>query len=194
MVRTPSTMLPLGTTAPEFSLMNVDGRMLSLADVAGPRGTVVMFICNHCPYVKHVADQLAALGRELMPQGIGMVAISSNDVAAHPADSPEQMVRESEERGYPFAYLFDETQQVAKAYHAACTPDFYLFDADQKLVYRGQLDDSRPGNDIPVTGSDLRRAIDALVAGEAVPEPQKPSLGCNIKWREGNEPEYFLHA
>ena len=194
MVRTPSTMLPLGTTAPEFSLMNVDGRTLSLADVAGPRGTVVMFICNHCPYVKHVADQLAALGRELMPQGIGMVAISSNDVAAHPADSPEQMVRESEERGYPFAYLFDETQQVAKAYHAACTPDFYLFDADQKLVYRGQLDDSRPGNDIPVTGSDLRRAIDALIAGEAVPEPQKPSLGCNIKWCEGNEPEYFLHA
>jgi len=194
MVRTPSTMLPLGTTAPEFSLMNVDGRTLSLADVAGPRGTVVMFICNHCPYVKHVADQLAALGRELMPQGIGMVAISSNDVAAHPADSPEQMVRESEERGYPFAYLFDETQQVAKAYHAACTPDFYLFDADQKLVYRGQLDDSRPGSDIPVTGSDLRRAIDALVAGEAVPEPQKPSRGCNIKWREGNEPGYFLHA
>ena len=194
MVRTPSTMLPLGTTAPEFSLMNVDGRTLSLADVAGPRGTVVMFICNHCPYVKHVADQLAALGRELMPQGIGMVAISSNDVAAHPADSPEQMVRESEERGYPFAYLFDETQQVAKAYHAACTPDFYLFDADQKLVYRGQLDDSRPGNDIPVTGSDLRRAIDALIAGEAVPEPQKPSLGCNIRWCEGNEPEYFLHA
>ena len=194
MVRTPSTMLPLGTTAPEFSLMNVDGRTLSLADVAGPRGTVVMFICNHCPYVKHVADQLAALGRELMPQGIGMVAISSNDVAAHPADSPEQMVRESEERGYPFAYLFDETQQVAKAYHAACNPDFYLFDADQKLVYRGQLDDSRPGSDIPVTGSDLRRAIDALIAGEAVPEPQKPSLGCNIKWREGNEPEYFLHA
>jgi len=194
MVRTPSTMLPLGTTAPEFSLMNVDGRTLSLADVAGPRGTVVMFICNHCPYVKHVADQLAALGRELMPQGIGMVAISSNDVAAHPADSPEQMVRESEERGYPFAYLFDETQQAAKAYHAACTPDFYLFDADQKLVYRGQLDDSRPGSDIPVTGSDLRRAIDALIAGEAVPEPQKPSLGCNIKWREGNEPEYFLHA
>ena len=194
MVRTPSTMLPLGTTAPEFSLMNVDGRTLSLADIAGPRGTVVMFICNHCPYVKHVADQLAALGRELMPQGIGMVAISSNDVAAHPADSPEQMVRESEERGYPFAYLFDETQQVAKAYHAACTPDFYLFDADQKLVYRGQLDDSRPGSDIPVTGSDLRRAIDALIAGEAVPEPQKPSLGCNIKWREGNEPEYFLHA
>jgi peroxiredoxin len=194
MVRTPSTMLPLGTTAPEFSLMNVDGRTLSLADVAGPRGTVVMFICNHCPYVKHVADQLAALGRELMPQGIGMVAISSNDVAAHPADSPEQMVRESEERGYPFAYLFDETQQVAKAYHAACTPDFYLFDADQKLVYRGQLDDSRPGSDIPVTGSDLRRAIDALIAGEAVPEPQKPSLGCNIKWREGNEPEYFLQA
>lgn len=194
MVRTPSTMLPLGTTAPDFSLMNVDGRTVSLVDVTGVRGTVVMFICNHCPYVKHIADQLALLGRDLMSQGIGMVAISSNDVASHPADSPEQMVRESEERGYPFAYLFDETQQVAKDYHAACTPDFYLFDADQKLVYRGQLDDSRPGNNIPVTGGDLRQAIAALTAGEIVPEPQKPSLGCNIKWREGNEPDYFVNA
>ena len=194
MVRTPSTMLPLGTTAPKFSLINVDGRTLSLADVAGPQGTIVMFICNHCPYVKHVADQLATLGCNLMPQGIGMVAISSNDVAAHPADSPEQMVRESEERGYPFPYLFDETQQVAKDYHAACTPDFYLFDANLKLIYRGQLDDSRPGNDIPVTGVDLRQAIDALVAGNTIPDLQKPSLGCNIKWKEGNEPEYFLHS
>lgn len=194
MVRTPSTMLPLGTAAPDFSLMNVDGRCLSLADVAGTRGTVVMFLCNHCPFVKHVADQLAALGRDVMPQGIGVVAISSNDVATHPADSPEQMVRESEERGYPFPYLFDETQEVAKAYRAACTPDFYLFDGEQRLVYRGQLDESRPDSGIPVTGADLRRAIDAVLGGQPIPEPQRPSLGCNIKWRAGNEPEYFLHA
>ena len=194
MVRTPSTMLPLGTAAPDFSLMNVDGRCLSLADVAGTRGTVVMFLCNHCPFVKHVADQLAVLGRDVMPQGIGVVAISSNDVATHPADSPEQMVRESEERGYPFPYLFDETQEVAKAYRAACTPDFYLFDGEQRLVYRGQLDESRPDSGIPVTGADLRRAIDAVLTGQSIPEPQRPSLGCNIKWRAGNEPEYFLHA
>lgn len=191
MVRTPSTMLALGTSAPDFSLVNVDGRTLSLADVAGSRGTVVMFICNHCPFVKHVADQLAALGHDYLPQGIGVVAISSNDVATHPADSPEQMVRESEERGYVFPYLFDETQAVAKAYHAACTPDFYLFDGDNHLVYRGQLDDSRPDSGIPVTGADLRRAIDAVLAGTPVPEPQKPSIGCNIKWKPGNEPDYF---
>ena len=191
MVRTPSTMLALGTSAPDFSLVNVDGRTLSLADVAGSRGTVVMFICNHCPFVKHVADQLAALGHDYLPQGIGVVAISSNDVATHPADSPEQMVRESEERGYVFPYLFDETQAVAKAYHAACTPDFYLFDGDSHLVYRGQLDDSRPDSGIPVTGADLRRAIDAVLAGIPVPEPQKPSIGCNIKWKAGNEPDYF---
>lgn len=191
MVRTPSTMLALGTSAPDFSLVNVDSRTLSLADVAGPRGTVVMFICNHCPFVKHVADQLAALGRDYLPQGIGVVAISSNDVATHPADSPEQMVRESEERGYPFPYLFDETQEVAKAYHAACTPDFYLFDADRRLAYRGQLDESRPDSGIPVTGADLRRAVDAVLAGTPVPEPQRPSIGCNIKWKAGNEPDYF---
>lgn len=191
MVRTPSTMLPLGTEAPDFSLMNVDGRSLSFADVAGPRGTVVMFICNHCPFVKHVADQLAAVGREYLPREIGVVAISSNDVATHPADSPEQMVRESEERGYGFPYLYDETQEVAKAYHAACTPDFYLFDADRRLVYRGQLDDSRPDSGIPVTGADLRGAIEAVLAGKPVPEPQKPSIGCNIKWKPGNEPDYF---
>ena len=156
MVRTPSTMLPLGTPAPSFELTNVDGRVMRFADVAGPKGTVVMFICNHCPFVKHVADQLAALGRDYLPRGVGFAAISSNDVSTHPADSPEQMVREAEERGYPFPYLFDETQEVAKAYHAACTPDFYLFDAGHALVYRGQLDASRPGSDIPVTGADLR--------------------------------------
>ena len=194
MVRTPSTMLALGTPAPDFSLVNVDGRTLTLADVAGPRGTVVMFICNHCPFVKHVADQLAEVGRNYLPQGIGVVAINSNDVATHPADSPEQMVRESEERGYCFPYLYDETQDVAKAYHAACTPDFFLFDADRRLVYRGQLDDSRPDSGIPVTGADLRQAIDAVLSGQPIPEPQKPSIGCNIKWKAGNEPDYFLQG
>jgi peroxiredoxin len=191
MVRTPSTMLPLGTVAPDFSLANVDGRTVSFADAAGPQGTVVMFICNHCPFVKHVADQLAALGRDYLPRGIGFAAISSNDVSTHPADSPEQMVRESEERGYPFPYLYDETQEVAKAYHAACTPDFYVFDGDRRLVYRGQLDASRPGNDVPVTGGDLRAALDALVAGRDVPAGQVPSIGCNIKWKPGQEPAYF---
>jgi peroxiredoxin len=191
MVRTPSTMLPLGTTAPDFGLPNVDGRIVSLADAAGPKGTVVMFICNHCPFVKHVADQLAALGRDVMPLGVGVVAISSNDVSTHPADSPEQMVHEAEDRGYPFPYLYDESQEVAKDYHAACTPDFFLFDASRKLVYRGQLDASRPGNDIPVTGADLRAAIDAVLAGRPVATEQRPSLGCNIKWKPGNEPAYF---
>jgi len=191
MVRTPSTMLPLGTGAPDFSLPNVDGRTVTLADAAGPRGTLVMFICNHCPFVKHVADQLAALGRDCLPRGIGVVAISSNDVSSHPADSPEQMVHEAEERGYVFPYLYDETQEVAHAYHAACTPDFFLFDGDRKLAYRGQLDASRPGNEIPVTGADLRAAIDALLSGHPVPAEQRPSLGCNIKWKPGNEPAYF---
>ena len=177
MVRTPSTMLPLGTAAPDFSLPNLDGRLLSLGDVAGEKGTVVMFICNHCPFVKHVADQLAVLGRDYLPRGIGVVAISSNDVSTHPADSPEQMVHEAEERGYLFPYLYDETQEVAQAYHAASTPDFYLFDAGRALVYRGQLDPSRPGSDVPVTGSDLRAAIEALLAGQPPVAEQIPSLG-----------------
>ena len=191
MARTPSTMLPLGTKAPAFELPNVDGRMVRLADAAGPKGTVVMFICNHCPFVKHVADQLAAMGREYLPRGIGFVAISSNDVSSHPADSPEQMVREAEDRGYPFPYLYDESQQVAREYHAACTPDFFFFNAGLGLVYRGQLDGSRPGNGIPVTGEDLRSALDAVLAGRPAPTEQKPSLGCNIKWKAGNEPSYF---
>ena len=191
MVRTPSTMLPLGTPAPDFSLPNVDGRTITLADAAGPQATLVMFICNHCPFVKHVADGLAALGRDYAPRGVGIVAISSNDVATHPADSPEQMVHEAEQRGYAFPYLYDETQAVAKAYRAACTPDFFLFDASRKLVYRGQLDASRPGNGIPVTGADLRAALDAVLAGRPVSADQVPSLGCNIKWKPGNEPPYF---
>ena len=191
MARTPSAMVPLGTPAADFDLPNVDGRMVSLDQVAGPRGTLVMFICNHCPFVKHVADQLAQLGREAIGRGIGVVAISANDVATHPADSPEQMVREAEERGYPFPYLYDETQAVAHAYRAACTPDFFLYDARRMLVYRGQLDDSRPGNGLPVTGADLRHAIDALVSGRAALTEQKPSIGCNIKWKPGHEPESF---
>ena len=191
MVRTPSTMLPLGIVAPDFDLPNVDGRMVDYAAAAGPKGTVVMFICNHCPFVKHVADELARLGHEYLPRGIGFAAISSNDVASHPADSPEQMVHEAEDRGYPFPYLYDETQEVAKAYHAACTPDFYLFDAERRLVYRGQLDASRPGGDVPVTGGDLRRAIEALLAGGPSVAAQIPSLGCNIKWKPGNHPAYF---
>ncbi len=191
MVRTPSTMLPLGTAAPDFDLVNVDGRVVNFAAAAGPKGTVVMFICNHCPFVKHVANELASLGREFMPRGIGFVAISSNDVSSHPADSPEQMVREAEDRGYPFPYLYDDTQEVAKAYHAACTPDFFLFDAGGRLVYRGQLDSSRPGSDVPVTGRDLRAAMEGLLAGQPPQSAQIPSLGCNIKWKAGNHPPYF---
>ena len=192
MVRTLSTMLPLGTIAPGFDLPNVDGRLVDYAAVAGAHGTVVMFICNHCPFVKHVADHLAAVGREYMPRGIGFAAISSNDVAGHPADSPEQMIHEAELRGYPFPYLYDETQEVARDYRAACTPDFFAFDAGRKLAYRGQLDGSRPGNGVPVDGADLRAALDALVAARKPADVQRPSLGCNIKWKPGQEPEYFV--
>ena len=191
MVKTESTMLPLGSTAPQFSLTNVDGQVVTLEDFADSRALLVMFICNHCPYVIHVAEQLAVLGNEYMQQGVGIVAVSANDISTHPADSPEQMVREAEERGYPFPYLYDEDQSVAKAYRAACTPDFFVFDRNKQLTYRGQLDDSRPESGIPVTGIDLRNALDATLAEQPVPDPQKPSLGCNIKWIEGQEPEYF---
>lgn len=190
MVLTPSTMLPLGTTAPDFSLPNTDGQTVSRSDFQG-KPLLVMFICNHCPFVKHVADQLAQLGKDYQPQGVAVVGISSNDVGTHPADSPEMMAAEAQQRGYTFPYLYDETQSVAQAYHAACTPDFFLFDADHKLVYRGQLDDSRPDSGIPVTGKDLRAALDAVVAGQSVPEEQRNSIGCNIKWKTGNEPAYF---
>ncbi|BBO31869.1 thioredoxin family protein [Lacipirellula parvula] len=191
MARTPSTMLPLGTAAPDFKLMNVDGREVALADFAGKPALLVMFMCNHCPFVVHVADELARLGSEYTGRGVAVVGINSNDTATHPADSPERMVAEAEERGYAFPYLFDETQAVAKSYRAACTPDFFLFDQDRKLVYRGQLDDSRPGNGVPVTGKDLRAALDAVIAGAAPASEQRASLGCNIKWKAGNEPEYF---
>jgi peroxiredoxin len=191
MVRTASTMMPLGAAAPDFSLINVDGRRVSRDDFAKAPALLVMFICNHCPFVKHVAAELARLGSEYQRRGAAVVAINANDAAAFPADSPEQMVHEVHERGYTFPYLFDDAQEVAKAYGAACTPDFFLFDRDRRLVYRGQLDDSRPDTEVPVTGRDLRAALDAVLAGQAVAAEQKPSLGCNIKWRPGNEPDYF---
>ncbi len=191
MARTSSTMLPLGTTAPEFSLVNVDGRTVSLTDFADAPALLVMFICNHCPFVKHLADALARFAAEYTDKGVAIVGINSNDAASYPADSPEQMVREAEERGYQFPYLYDETQEVAKAYRAACTPDFFLFDGDRRLVYRGQYDDSRPDSGIPITGKDLRAALDAVLAGKKPSESQRPSIGCNIKWRPGNEPDYF---
>ena len=191
MVLTASTMLPLGTPAPDFSLVNVDGKTVSLADFQGAPALLVVFMCNHCPYVKHVADALAQLAAEYQARGVAVVGINSNDAAQYPADSPEQMVAEAEERGYTFPYLYDDTQEVAKAYRAACTPDFYVFDRNQKLVYRGQMDASRPGSGTPVSGKDLRAALDATLAGKSVPEPHTASIGCNIKWRSGNEPDYF---
>ncbi|RMD83605.1 MAG: thioredoxin family protein [Candidatus Dadabacteria bacterium] len=191
MVLTPSTMLPLGTKAPEFSLPDTEGKIVSSKDFRGCRAFLVLFICNHCPYVKHVRDELARIGRDYGPKGVGIVAINSNDYRAYPEDSPERMAEEKRQVGYPFPYLIDETQEVAKAYRAACTPDVFLFDSEQRLVYRGQIDDSRPGNGIPVTGKDLRAALDAVLEGRPVPADQKPSVGCNIKWKPGNEPDYF---
>lgn len=191
MVLTPSTMLPLGTKAPDFSLPNVDGTVVSLSDLAGAPAYLIVFMCNHCPYVKHIAPELARLARDYQARGVAVVGISSNDVSNHPADSPEQMVHEVEERGYTFPYLYDETQAVAKAYKAACTPDFYVFDEDRKLVYRGQLDSSRPDSGVPLTGQDLRAALDAVLAGKPVSTQQRPSIGCNIKWKPGGEPNYF---
>lgn len=184
MARTESKMLALGTSAPHFSLKDTNGRVVSLDDYQNNPGLLVMFICNHCPYVKHIRKELTALTSEFMKKGLGVVGINSNDVDNYPDDSPEMMALEKKEQGYEFPYLFDETQDVAKAYDAACTPDFYLFDQDKKLVYRGQLDDSRPGSSLQVTGKDLRNAIDSLLAGRPIEGPQKPSLGCNIKWKE----------
>ncbi len=191
MALTPSTMLALGTKAPDFSLPDTEGKSVSLKDFEGSKALVVMFICNHCPFVKHVADELAKVCRDYQGRGVGFVAISSNDVTTHPEDSPEKMKQEKAQRGYDFPYLYDEAQSVAKAYRAACTPDFYIFDGEQKLVYRGQLDDSRPGNDIPVSGRDLRAALDVLLEDKELNQEQKPSIGCNIKWKAGQEPDYF---
>jgi len=184
MARTESAMMALGTRAPEFSLPDtVSGRTISLSDIRGPRATLVMFICNHCPFVKLVVDELASLGRDYADKGVGIVAISSNDVTTHPQDGPDHMAELARTKGFVFPYLYDETQEVARGYGATCTPDFFVFNESLECAYRGQLDDARPGNGIPVTGRDLREAIDALVAGKAVPADQKPSVGCNIKWR-----------
>jgi len=188
MAATPSNMPDLGTPAAPFSLPDTDGRTVSLADFDGAPALLVMFLCNHCPYVKHVQPELTRLASEYAARGVAVVGISSNDVVRFPDDAPDKMKLEKRNAGYEFPYLFDETQEVAKAYGAACTPDFFLFDRSRKLVYRGQMDGGRPGNGIPVTGSDLRAALDAVLAGRAVPGDQKPSLGCNIKWKPGNEP------
>ena len=184
-------MVPLGTKAPGFRLPDTDGNLVALEDLHGASGLVVIFMCNHCPYVKHIRTGLAQLARDYVPRGVAIVGINSNDVANYPADSPENMVHEAKQAGYIFPYLYDETQQVAKAYRAACTPDIYLFNQDQRLVYRGQLDDSRPGNGLAVTGKDLRAALEAVLSGKPVAPQQKPSIGCNIKWKPGNEPDYF---
>lgn len=191
MVQTPSTMLALGTPAPEFTLLDpVTGTQRSLSK-AGAAATVIMFICNHCPFVIHVRDEITRLERDYAPRGVAFFGINSNSEETHPQDGPAHMAELVRELGWKFPFLFDATQEVARAYHAACTPDFYVFDRDRKLAYRGQLDESRPSNGKPVTGRDLRAAIDAVLAGQPVVAEQRPSIGCNIKWRSGNEPDYF---
>ena len=191
MALTPSTMLPLGTTAPDFKLPDTSGKNVSPADFQDAPALLVVFMCNHCPYVIHIRSGLAQLARDYLPKCVAIVGINSNDVANYPEDSPAKMREEVKSAGYLFPYLYDETQAVAKAYRAACTPDIYLFDKNRKLVYRGQFDDSRPGNGVPVTGKDLRAALDAVLAGKPVSPGQKASMGCNIKWKSGNEPDYF---
>jgi len=188
-----STMLAHGTEAPDFVLPDVvSGETVALKSSAGEKGLLVMFICRHCPYVKHVEQELARIGREYADSGVGIVAISSNEVDGYPEDAPDRLKAQAEELGFVFPYCYDESQETARAFTASCTPDFFLFDADLKLVYRGQLDDSRPGNDVPVDGLDLRDALDALITGDrSISEDQRPSIGCNIKWKPGNEPPYF---
>lgn len=185
-------MLPLGAPAPGFSLPNVvDNSTCSLNAFQNKKGLLVMFICNHCPFVVHIREELANLGRDYQSTDIGIVAISSNDSVRYPDDTPEKLKEMAERFDFTFPLLFDESQKIAKAYSAACTPDFFLFDQDRKLIYRGQLDGSRPGNDVPVTGADLRRALDAFLEGRPIDANQQPSIGCNIKWKPGNEPDYF---
>jgi peroxiredoxin len=192
MVRTPSTMmLPLGAKAPDFRLPDPSGKVWTRDDFQGAPALLVAFICNHCPFVKHVREGFARLATEYRGRGVAVVGINSNDFQAHPDDSPAAMAKEIEAVGYDFPYLVDESQQVARDYRAACTPDFFLFDGEGTLVYRGQMDGSRPGNDVPVTGEDLRAALDAVLARRPAPPEQRPSLGCNIKWKPGNEPDYF---
>lgn len=183
-----SMRLPLGTPAPDFTLPSTEGDKVSLGDVAGAPALVVMFLCNHCPYVRHVQRGLAELAREYVQRGVAFVGVCSNDPEQYPDDAPEALARQKAQVGFGFPYLIDETQEVAKAFGAACTPDFFVFDGDRRLVYRGQMDDSRPGSEVPVTGRDLRAALDAVLAGEPVPEDQQPSVGCSIKWKPGNAP------
>jgi len=190
MALTPSTMLKLGTSAPDFRLPDTTGRLLSLQDFSDASGLLVIFMCNHCPYVKHLRPALAEFAREFQPKGLAIVGINANDAERYADDSPEKMVDEVDSAGYSFPYLYDQSQETAKAYHAACTPDFFLFDKNRKLVYRGQFDDSRPGNNIPLTGKDLRTAAEAVLAGKEIKSDQQPSIGCNIKWKPGNEPDY----
>ena len=192
MVKTASTMLALGTAAPEFQLPDVvSNKTISLNSYKDSQALLVMFICQHCPFVKHVQNELSKIGRDYSQQPLGIVAISANDVANYPNDSPEKLKQMAEELNFNFPICYDESQEVSKAYTAACTPDFFLFDAERKLAYRGQLDDSRPSTDIPVTGRDLRKAIDLVLENKTVDFDQKPSIGCNIKWKSGNEPKYF---
>jgi peroxiredoxin len=184
-------MLALATPAPDFSLKDTSGKNISLADFSDKDALLVVFMCNHCPYVKHIADAFSAFAREYQARGLAIVGISSNDADNYPDDGPEKMADEAERRGYNFPYLYDENQEVAKAYRAACTPDFFLFDKSRKLVYRGQFDSSRPGNNEPVSGADMRAAVDAVLSGQSPAADQTPSMGCNIKWKAGNEPDYF---
>jgi len=192
MARTPSQMIDLGTEAPPFKLPDVvSGKTISLDDYPDGKGFMIAFICNHCPFVQLIRHEFARYGREYTQKGIAVIAINANDVSAHPEDAPDAMRDDARRFGYTFPYLFDEDQAVAKAYQAACTPDFYLFDAQRKLYYRGQFDAARPGSDIAVTGADLRAATEALLAGAPSPADQRPSLGCNIKWKPGNAPSYY---
>ncbi|MBN1796839.1 MAG: thioredoxin family protein [Sedimentisphaerales bacterium] len=191
MTATASTMPALGTKAPDFQLPDTEGKMVKLSDFDDSLTLLVIFMCNHCPFVKHIIDPLVELVRQYQKKGVAVVGINSNDIKNYPDDSPELMAALAKEKRFTFPYLYDQTQQVAKTYKAACTPDFFLFDADRKLFYRGQMDDSRPGNDIPITGEDLTDALEVLLAGKKPPQLQKPSMGCNIKWKKGNEPDYF---
>jgi len=190
MVMTGSTMVALGTSAPGFSLPDTKGNVVSLNDFKEAPALLVIFMCNHCPFVKHVLSGLVELIKEYQGKGVAVVGVNSNDVESFPEDRPEMMARVAKQAGFTFPYLYDETQEVAKAYHAACTPDFFLFDKESTLVYRGQMDDGRPGNNIPITGADLRGALDAVLEGKQVSDEQKASIGCNIKWRPGNQPKY----
>jgi len=190
MTVTASKMLALGTSAPDFGLPDIQGNIVSLSDFKQATALLVIFMCNHCPFVKHILNVLVELIKEYQAKGVSVVGINSNDIVSFPEDSPKNMAKIAKKAGFTFPYLLDESQEIAKAYHAACTPDFFLFDKQRKLVYRGQMDDSRPDSEIPVTGLDLIKAIDAVLAGRDVSGAQKPSIGCNIKWKHGNEPEY----